>query len=59
MSTRQVLEFCKERGLTVALKDGVPVLKEASNNPKATEKLRAVLKIHRERIIEILSKEKS
>lgn len=54
MSTRDVLEIVKERGLKIELKEGRPVLVKPEGNTEATPALLHVLTIHRERIIEIL-----
>lgn len=61
MTTREVLLLVKERGLTVELRDdGTPVLSGNTKNPKAkTDKLMKVLKLHRERIIALLKKDKN
>lgn len=54
MTTTQLLEIVKERGLTIYIRDGIPILKGPP--AKATEKLLAVLRFHRERILETLSR---
>ena len=55
MNTKQLLQLVAERGLKIELVDGRPVLRGAANNPKVTDRLLAVLKFHRERIIAQLS----
>ena len=57
MRTTELLKIVADRGLKIALKDGRPVILNAANNKAATDKLLAVLTIHREKIIAILSKE--
>ena len=52
MTTRELLEIVKSRGMEIYIKDGNPLLRR-NGNP-ATEKLMAVLKRHRERIIEMV-----
>lgn len=55
MSTDEVLNIVKRRGLTLTIAtDGRPVIKNGAGNPNVTDKLLAVLKIHRDRIIERL-----
>jgi len=56
MTTQQLLQIVKDRGLTIALKDGRPVLERAKGNANVNDALLAVLKWHRERIIEVLSR---
>jgi hypothetical protein len=57
MSTKELLKLVAERGLTIELQDGRPVLKGASKRPgAATDKLLRVLKLHRDRIIELLQR---
>lgn len=56
MSTKEVLEIVKKRGLRIVLKDGAPVLVRRSDNSGVTDSLLAVLKRHREWIIKELSK---
>jgi hypothetical protein len=57
MTTAKLLELIKARGLTIALKNGRPVLEKA-NREQVTDALLAVLanpKLpHRERIIKML-----
>jgi hypothetical protein len=60
MTTEQVLEIVKERELRLFLKDGNPVIDRngaGEHGKKITDALLSVLKIHRERIIEILKKQ--
>ena len=52
MTTQKLLEIVHERGLKIELRDGRPVLIRNGNNDAVTDKLLAVLKIHRERIIQ-------
>lgn len=54
MSTQELLDIVGKRGLRLTLEDGRPVLKGAQGNPEVTDRLLTVLKIHRQRIIEIL-----
>jgi hypothetical protein len=58
MSTKELLEIVKSRGLRIVLRDGRPVLEGASGNPAVTDKLLSALRFHRERIIEILKPNK-
>lgn len=53
MSTQQLLEIVKRRGLQIVLVDGRPVLRGERN--AATPRLLAVLKRHRERIVDLLA----
>ena len=54
MTTSKLLEIVKDRGIKLSLKDGRPVLIQANGSKACTDALLAVLKIHRDRIIEIL-----
>lgn len=54
MSTDEVLAIVKERGLKIELRGERPVLVAPEKSPEVTDKLLAVLKVHRERIIERL-----
>lgn len=54
MSTREVLAIVEALGLRIVLQDGRPVLKRPDGNDGVTDNLLAVLKRHRERIIEHL-----
>lgn len=56
MSTKELLEIVKNRGLDVKLQNGEPVLVRPAGNKYVTDKLLAALKIHRQWIIEILMK---
>jgi hypothetical protein len=56
MSTRELLRIVKERGLSIELRDGRPVLIRNGKDAAVTDKLLAVLKIHRDRIIKDLSR---
>lgn len=57
MTTKDLLSLVKERGLSVELRpDGTPVLKCGNNPAMKTDALLKVLRLHRERIIEMLSK---
>jgi hypothetical protein len=56
MSTRQLLEIVKERGLKIVLDGDKPILKRPNGNEGVTDKLLACLKRHRENIIAILKK---
>lgn len=51
MSTDQVLEIVRERGMDVVLKNGTPVIVKPQNNPWYTDALVKVLTKHREEII--------
>lgn len=51
MTTKEVLEIVESRGLKIVLKDGHPVLVKP-NGGIVTDKLLAVLKVHRDRIIQ-------
>lgn len=57
MSTNELLEIVKNRGLKIVLVDGRPILKRPGDNDAVTDKLLNVLKLHRERIISMLAKE--
>lgn len=57
MTTDEVLKIVKERGLTVELRDGRPHL--IGSGPEVTDRLLAVLKLHREWIIERLKNERN
>lgn len=57
MTTKELLEIVKRRGLSIVLHEGRPILQRPLENDKVTDKLLSVLKIHRERIIQELSKE--
>jgi hypothetical protein len=56
MSTQQLLAIVKERGLRIEIKDGQPILKRPDGNQNVTDGLLKVLKFHRERIIQELSR---
>lgn len=58
MSTEKVMEIVRKRGLRIELKDGQPVLKRPAGNKNVTDSLLAVLKLHRERIVRLLEKER-
>ena len=58
MTTTALLKIVKDRGLKIALKEGQPCLVGAAGDPQLTDELLAVLRIHREWIIEQLGKEK-
>jgi hypothetical protein len=58
MTTDELLRIVEQRGLRVVLKDGQPVICGAKSNPAATERLLAVLRLHRERIIAMLKSRK-
>jgi hypothetical protein len=53
MSTSELLDIVRKRGLRIVLENGRPVLKRA-NREQVTDSLLAVLKVHRERIIKML-----
>jgi hypothetical protein len=54
MSTREVLEVVKGRGLRIELRDGAPVLIRPTGSPEVTDRLLNVLKFHRDPIIKLL-----
>lgn len=54
MTTTELLAIVKDRGLKIELKDGRPVLVRPPGSDGTTDKLLAVLKRHRERIIDML-----
>lgn len=56
MTTKELLAICKRRGLSITVKDGQPVIVAPTDRSAVTDKLLAVLKRHRERIIETLGK---
>lgn len=55
MNTKQLLKIVEDRGLQIVLKEGRPVITKPLGSTALTDKLLAVLKVHRERIIEFLS----
>ncbi len=57
MRTEQVLEIVRELGFDVVLKEGRPMLTRPPGKTEGTDELLAVLKIHKERIVALLSKE--
>ncbi len=57
MTTDQLLAIVKERGLKIELRGDRPVLVAPENSPEVSDKLLAVLKVHREWIIERLKRE--
>lgn len=58
MTTQQVLNIVKDRGLTISLgPDGRPMIQKNGRNGTLTDALLLVLKRHRERIIDILKRE--
>lgn len=54
MTTRELLAIATQRGLTIRLKDGQPVISSNGHKEEVTAKLLAVLKNHRARIITLL-----
>ena len=56
MSTSELLDIVRKRGLRIVLENGRPVLKRA-NREQVTDNLLAVLKVHRERIIKMLEEQ--
>jgi hypothetical protein len=58
VSTQEVMSVVKGRGLSVTLVDGRPVLRcPESSRAEITDALLAVLKRHREKIINLLKRE--
>jgi hypothetical protein len=57
MTTKEVLEIVKARGLKIVLNGDRPEIDPQGKKGVITDKLLSVLKIHRERIIEILKRE--
>jgi hypothetical protein len=57
MSTKELLDIVKSRGLKIVLVDGQPHLKGARGNPAVTENLLSTLRFHRDRIIDMLKRE--
>lgn len=55
MSTKELLEIVKRRGLRIVVEDGRPILKRPQGNQGVTDRLLAVLKRHKDRIVELLS----
>lgn len=55
MSTKELLSIVERRGLKVMLRDGRPYLVPGAGSKEVTDKLLAVLKIHRDQIIRTLS----
>lgn len=56
MSTDQLIEIVQRRGLILKLVDGQPVITRPGGKGELTDNLLKVLKHHRERIIERLSR---
>lgn len=57
MTTEELLKIVKERGLELRLRNGVPVVHYAHGEQDVTDALKSVLKLHRDRIINILASE--
>jgi hypothetical protein len=57
MTTKEVLEIVKARGLKIVLDGDRPIIQRKKGDPSVTDNLLSVLRIHRERIIEILKRE--
>ena len=57
MTTKELLLIVERRGLRVVVENGRPILKRPNGNAGVTDALLAVLKRHREKIIELKSKE--
>lgn len=57
MTTKELLDIVKERGLSVVLREGKPLLVRPTTCDRVSDKLLKVLGIHRERIIGLLQKE--
>ncbi len=59
MTTKDLLRIVHERGLRIYLKNGQPLIERPPENRKdaVTDRLLAVLKVHREWIIEHLKRE--
>lgn len=55
MTTEDVLKIVEKRGLKIALRNGQPVLEKAAGSASVTDELLAVLKFHRQRIIDKLT----
>lgn len=55
MTTQKLMAIVKDRGITIAIKEGRPVIVRGQYNPLVTDELLAVLKIHKERIIALLT----
>lgn len=59
MTTEELLAIVERRGLKIELREGRPVIVRNPADPRAvTDRLLSVLTIHRQRIIELLSKPK-
>lgn len=56
MTTDELLKIVEERGLRIELKEGRPVLVRPEGKGDVTDRLLAVLKVHRDWIIERLKK---
>lgn len=54
MTTNELLEIAKKRGLKIIVKEGRPMIVNPPSGA-VTDRLLAVLKIHREKIIAMLS----
>ena len=57
MSTKELLEIVKARGLKVVLVDGQSRLERLKGSTAVTDNLLSVLRFHRERIIDMLERE--
>jgi hypothetical protein len=55
MNTRELLVIVEDRGLRIEVREGQPILVRPQGKGEVTDELLAVLKHHRQRIIEILS----
>jgi hypothetical protein len=58
MRTTEVIEIVKQRGLRLELREGQPILVRPNGKGEVTDELLAVLKHHREPIIDLLQREK-
>ncbi len=54
MTTRQLMDIVKARGLKLELHEGRPVIVPNGHRGEVTDALLAVLKVHKERIIAVL-----
>jgi hypothetical protein len=59
MTTRELLIIVERRGMRVVVEDGRPILLRQGSKDGVTDRLLAVLKRHREKIIALKTSRKS
>jgi hypothetical protein len=57
VTTTELLKIVEGRGLSIRIENGRPLLRRTGSPGAVTDKLLAVLKLHRDRIIELLSRQ--